>query len=131
MFDGPSRTWLAGSLEDLSDVTGDCCDNMRVRREENVHIVCNQQSQIITFNPSLSSYQALTDKFSAGEEKMAIQSVFYAELVTGAVQTVMKLKQGKAILSEQVFPIPLVQRVPGPVWSTPSVQPTMENQSSG
>ena len=33
MLGGASRTWIAGSLGDLSEVTGDCCDNMTVRRE--------------------------------------------------------------------------------------------------
>ena len=33
-FNGFSRTWFAGSLEDLSDVTDYCCDNMRVRMEQ-------------------------------------------------------------------------------------------------
>ena len=33
MLDGLSRTWMVGSLEDLSEITGDCCGNMRVRRE--------------------------------------------------------------------------------------------------
>ena len=36
MLDGLSRTWLAGSLGDLSEVTEHCCDNMRVSREHNL-----------------------------------------------------------------------------------------------
>ena len=52
-------------------------------------------SQLITFNPTVSSFQALIEKFPGGEEEQTLQSVFYAELVSRAVQAVSELKQGK------------------------------------
>ena len=61
--------------------------------------------QIISFNPTVSSFQAMISKFSAGEEPHTPQSVFYADLVTRAVQTVRKMKQGQVILTDQLVPI--------------------------
>ena len=51
--------------------------------------------QLITFQPTGSTFQALMEKYSDGEAMQTIQSVFYSELVSRAVQTVREMKQGK------------------------------------